>query len=42
MTLTVQSWNGDGFASSAEQTYQREGDHWRIAGAEKMLDEAAH
>ena len=42
VTLTVQSWNGEAFASAAEQKYEREGDHWRIAGAEKILYEATH
>lgn len=42
VTLTLQTWNGDAFVSGAEQKYEREGDHWRIAGAEKQLDETAH
>jgi 3',5'-cyclic AMP phosphodiesterase CpdA len=31
VTLTVQSWKDDGFVSGDEQTYAREGDHWRLA-----------
>ncbi len=31
VTLTVQAWNGQSFRSSDEQTYAREGDHWRLA-----------
>ena len=31
VTLTVQSWDGRGFVSGDEQTYAREGDHWRLA-----------
>lgn len=31
VTLTVQSWNGRGFSSSDEQTFAREGDHWRLS-----------
>jgi 3',5'-cyclic AMP phosphodiesterase CpdA len=31
VTLTVQSWNGRAFVSGDEQTYAREGDHWRLA-----------
>jgi 3',5'-cyclic AMP phosphodiesterase CpdA len=31
VTLTVQSWDGQGFVSGDEQTYAREGDHWRLA-----------
>lgn len=42
VTLTTQSWNGEAFKSAAEQRFEREGDHWRIAGAEKTLDEPAH
>ena len=40
--LTVQSWHEDGFASAAEQRFELEDGHWRIAGAEKKLDEPAH
>ena len=42
VTLTLQRWKGEKFESSSEQRYEREGDHWRIAGAEKVADEAAH
>jgi 3',5'-cyclic AMP phosphodiesterase CpdA len=42
VTLTVQSWAGDRFASANAQRFVREGDHWRIAGAEPRVDEAAH
>jgi 3',5'-cyclic AMP phosphodiesterase CpdA len=31
VTLTVQSWAGQGFVSGDEQSYVREGDHWRLA-----------
>ena len=31
VTLTVQSWDGQGFVSRDAQTYAREGDHWRLA-----------
>ena len=31
VTLTVQGWGGQGFVSGDEQTYAREGDHWRLA-----------
>ena len=31
VTLTVQSWNGGSFCSGDEQTFAREGDHWRLA-----------
>ena len=30
VTVTIQTWAGDAFASSDEQRYEREGDHWRI------------
>ena len=42
VTLTLQRWKGEKFESDTEQRYEREGDHWRIAGAEKVADEAAH
>jgi 3',5'-cyclic AMP phosphodiesterase CpdA len=31
VTLTVQRWKDDGFVSGDEQTYAREGGHWRLA-----------
>lgn len=31
VTLTVQSWKGEGFVSGDAQTYACEGDHWRLA-----------
>ena len=42
VTLTLQAWSGDKFESSTAQKYVREGDHWRIAGAETAIDEPAH
>lgn len=42
VVLTVHSWQEEGFAPAAEQRYVREGDHWRLSGAEKSLDEPAH
>ena len=42
VTLTLQSWKDDRFESSTAQKYEREGDHWRIAGVEKELGEHAH
>ena len=42
VTLTLQAWKGDKFESSSEQKFTLEGDHWRVAGAEKQLDEPAH
>ncbi len=42
VTLTVQSWAGDGFASADAQRYVREGDHWRIADASREFEETAH
>ena len=42
VTLTVQSWSGDGFASGDAQRFVREGDHWRIAGAESNIVAPAH
>jgi len=42
VTLTVQSWAGDRFATGDDQRYVREGDHWRIAGSERRVEEPAH
>ena len=42
VTLTVQGWAGDGFASGDAQLYIREGDRWRIAGARREIEESAH
>jgi 3',5'-cyclic AMP phosphodiesterase CpdA len=41
VTLTLQTWVGEKFESSVAQKYVREGDHWRIAGAEKAVGEPA-
>ena len=40
VTLTVQAWAGDAFKSADAQRFVREGDHWRIAGAE--VEETTH
>ncbi|HET7817475.1 MAG TPA: metallophosphoesterase [Sphingomicrobium sp.] len=40
--LTVQKWSRDKFVSGTAQRFLREGDHWRLAGAEKVIDEPAH
>jgi len=37
-TLTVQSWAVDKFASADAQEFVREGDYWRIAGAEPEIE----
>ncbi|MGI8610842.1 MAG: metallophosphoesterase family protein [Sphingomicrobium sp.] len=42
VTLIVQGWAVDKFASGDAQRYVREGDHWRIAGAEREIEETAH
>jgi 3',5'-cyclic AMP phosphodiesterase CpdA len=42
VTLTVQGWAGDKFASRDAQLYVREGDRWRIAGAKSEIKETAH
>jgi 3',5'-cyclic AMP phosphodiesterase CpdA len=41
VTLTVQAWAGDRFASGDAQRFVREGDHWRIAAAEPKVEETA-
>jgi 3',5'-cyclic AMP phosphodiesterase CpdA len=42
VTVIVESWNGSEFAAQDAQKYEREGDEWRLAGADKRLDEPAH
>ena len=42
VAVTVESWNGVDFEPQTSQRYEREGDHWRLAGAEEALDEPAH
>jgi predicted phosphodiesterase len=42
ITVTVEAWNGSGFAAHDAQRYERQDDHWHLAGADKKLDEAAH
>ena len=42
VTLIVQAWADDKFASGDAQRYVREGDHWRIAGADREIEETAH
>jgi 3',5'-cyclic AMP phosphodiesterase CpdA len=42
VTLTLQTWNGEKFESSAAQRYELQGDHWRTSGEEKALNEPAH
>jgi len=40
VTLTVQSWGGEGFVSRDAQTYAREGDHWRLANRPVVTETA--
>jgi 3',5'-cyclic AMP phosphodiesterase CpdA len=42
ITVTVESWNGSSFAAQDAQRYERQDDHWRLAGADEKLDETAH
>jgi hypothetical protein len=42
VTLSVQGWARDKFASRDAQLYVREGDRWRIAGAKSEIKETAH
>src|SRR5687768_11998524 len=42
VALTVQAWAGDKFAWGDAQRFVREGDHWRIAGAEAKVEAPAH
>ena len=41
VTLTVQRWAGDKFASHDAQLYVREDDRWRIVGAQREIAETA-
>ena len=42
VTLTVQGWAEDGFKSADAQQFIREGDSWRLAGADHEMEESAH
>ena len=42
VTLTVQAWAGDKFASADAQRFVREGDRWRIVGADREVEQTAH
>ena len=42
VTLTVQRWASDKFASHDAQLYVREDDRWRIAGAQREIEPTAH
>lgn len=42
ITVTVESWNGSTFAAQDAQRYEKQDDRWRLAGADKRLDEPAH
>ena len=42
VTVIVEAWNGSEFVAGDAQPYEREGDHWRIAGANNRVDETAH
>jgi 3',5'-cyclic AMP phosphodiesterase CpdA len=42
VTVTVETWDGSHFTAEDAQRYERDGDHWRIAEADKRLDEPAH
>lgn len=42
VTLTVQAWADDRFASGDAQRFVREGDRWRIAAAEPRVEQTAH
>ncbi len=42
VTVAVATWDGSEFVPQAAQRYERRDDHWRVAGAEKRLDEPAH
>jgi len=39
ITVTVQGWDGSAFVSASAQSYVRTDDQWRLAGAERELEE---
>jgi 3',5'-cyclic AMP phosphodiesterase CpdA len=42
VTLTVQRWAGDRFASADAKRFIHEGDRWRIAGSDREVEAASH
>ena len=42
VSVTLQAWADGKFEPKSMQRYEREDDHWRLAGHEKALDEPAH
>jgi 3',5'-cyclic AMP phosphodiesterase CpdA len=42
VTVTVEKWSGSQFTAQDSQMFEREGDHWRIAGAVSAQGEPAH
>jgi predicted phosphodiesterase len=42
VTVTIETWDGSQFTPEDAQRYERDGDHWHIAEADKRLDEPAH
>jgi 3',5'-cyclic AMP phosphodiesterase CpdA len=42
VSVTLKAWTSDRFEPKSLQRYEREDDHWRLAGQEKPLDEPAH
>ena len=42
VTLTVQAWAGDKFASADAKRFVREGDRWRITGSDREVEAASH
>jgi 3',5'-cyclic AMP phosphodiesterase CpdA len=42
VTVTVETWDGSRFTAQGAQRFEREGDHWRIAGTVPAEGEPAH
>ena len=42
VTITLEAWTGERFEPQTSQRYEREDEQWRVAGAEKELDQPAH
>jgi len=41
VTVTVESWTGSAFEPQDSQRFERDGDHWRIAGADYKIGQPA-
>ena len=42
VTVVVEGWDGTAYVAATAQSYVRQGDRWRLAGAERELEQTAH